>query len=225
MRHIHAGFLKLAVTAGMLLWTSMAVTPAMAAPLTFNFTGVIGGDSPLVTALSFPQPLSATYTIDFDSSSGTTGNNVGGYDGAIKNLTINIGSTYTAQLTPGINFIDIQQFPNPGGYDDFSMRAHISGAGVPGTTGMFTPSYFYIDFIRPPGIFGNASTQPNIGGIVGSANFRVVFDKGLGTNEIHGTGNTSPVPLPPAMILFGAGLAALIGLGARNWQKQGSIVA
>ncbi len=26
-------------------------------------------------------------------------------------------------------------------------------------------------------------------------------------------------PLPPAVILFGAGLVALIGLGARNWQQ------
>ncbi len=30
----------------------------------------------------------------------------------------------------------------------------------------------------------------------------------------------TPVPLPPAVILFGAGIVALIGLGARNWQRK-----
>src|SRR6185436_6627213 len=33
------------------------------------------------------------------------------------------------------------------------------------------------------------------------------------------------VPLPPAVILFGAGLAALVGLGAMNRWKKGSAVA
>lgn len=30
----------------------------------------------------------------------------------------------------------------------------------------------------------------------------------------------TPVPLPPAVILFGAGLVALVGLGARSWRQR-----
>ena len=41
MTHIRHIFLKRAFTASMLLWASIAVTPAMAAPVTFAFTGVV----------------------------------------------------------------------------------------------------------------------------------------------------------------------------------------
>jgi hypothetical protein len=41
---------------------------------------------------------------------------------------------------------------------------------------------------------------------------------------VPGTTETSAwiaaVPLPPAVVLFGAGLVALVGLGARNWQRN-----
>jgi hypothetical protein len=41
---------------------------------------------------------------------------------------------------------------------------------------------------------------------------------------VPGTTETSAwiaaVPLPPAAVLFGAGLVALVGLGARNWQRE-----
>lgn len=35
----------------------------------------------------------------------------------------------------------------------------------------------------------------------------------------------TPVPLPPAVILFGAGLLALVGLGAGNWRQRKSTFA
>ena len=63
----------------------------------------------------------------------------------------------------------------------------------------------------PPGItFGTAVP------------FRVVFtggDLSTVTGTIHSL-SLLATPLPPAVILFGAGLVALIGLGARNWRQQ-----
>ncbi len=41
MQRVHSGFLKLALTAMMLLGTTMVVTPAMADPVTFHFSGIV----------------------------------------------------------------------------------------------------------------------------------------------------------------------------------------
>jgi len=44
MRHVHSRFLKLALTAIMLLGTTMVVTPAMADSVTFSFPRISGYD-------------------------------------------------------------------------------------------------------------------------------------------------------------------------------------
>lgn len=223
MHRIHSKFLKLALTASLLFWAGVAGTPAMAASGAFSFSGLIGGDSSLQAGLSFPGSVNVDYTLDFDSPTVTTiGSNTGSYDGAIRNLEVKIGG-YTASLVPnsGSNFIEIQQIPNPSGFDHFLMKANIAGNSVTTGDGIFHPLTLYIDFTRPPGAFGNSLTPPTLGSIVGVANYHVVFERGNGIlKELNGSGNIAAVPLPPAVILFGAGLVALIGLGARNWQRK-----
>ena len=59
----------------------------------------------------------------------------------------------------------------------------------------------------------------------GGSQFRVEFST-AGLNpvligSVHGTiTNLVANPLPPAVMMFGAGLVALIGLGARNWRQK-----
>jgi hypothetical protein len=70
---------------------------------------------------------------------------------------------------------------------------------------------------------------PSLGGVNGHpigdpsnpfTPFRIVFDNGANPDLIaSGRISLLTTPLPPAVILFGAGLVALIGLGARNWQR------
>ena len=226
MHRVHSGFLKLAVTASMLLWASIAVTPATAASLMFNFSGTVGnGDTGLLSALNFPTSVNGSYTIDSapPASSDTDANpNIGGYNLAITNpFVLNIVGigTYQGTLGNSTNFIELQTQP---GFDQFSMTAPITGS----LAGSYSPLSFDIKFIRPPGTFGsNALTAPTLGNLIGPASFHVFFAKGFGKEEINGTVNISAVPLPPAVILFGAGLVALVGLGAGRWRKQGINVA
>ena len=50
--------------------------------------------------------------------------------------------------------------------------------------------------------------------------FRVFFsDNGVVTGQINNFHMVAN-PLPPAVILFGAGLVALIGLGAGSWRQK-----
>jgi hypothetical protein len=63
------------------------------------------------------------------------------------------------------------------------------------------------------------TTPPNLGSFA-TKNFRLVFNGGpVGTVSGVLTALTA-VPLPAAVILFGAGLVALVGLGAGSWRQK-----
>ena len=76
-------------------------------------------------------------------------------------------------------------------------------------------------------VFGNDSlptTPPDISAFARNS-WRLVFTDGSGRARIQGSLSTlTAVPLPAAAVLFGAGLVALIGLGAGSWrQKKNSL--
>ena len=94
---------------------------------------------------------------------------------------------------------------NPPPYRLDAFSAHCLGLSrlptTPPSLGSFATKTFHLTFLN--------SSQVVIGDAVGTINSL----------------SMTPVPLPPAVILFGAGLVALVGLGARNWQQKRSGLA
>ncbi len=221
MHRNNSGFLKLAVMASTLLWASMTVTPAMATDVLFNFSGIVT-DSQLPTSTFLGQAVGASLTYTPGVAPDTNGaSNIGKYNSVITSLNLTIGGPggYDAVLLPGggPNFVQITNF---GTFDQYVIRAPIFAPTEPLVNGDYFPSFFEIKFIHEPGIFGNnATAPPTLGFASFSPTFRLVFDNGV-PKDVTGPGALTAVPLPPAVILFGAGLVALIGLGARNWQRK-----
>jgi hypothetical protein len=108
MNHMGQFFLRLGLAASMLLWASIAVTPANAASITFNFTGIVTdvGKNLGSTTFSNGQTLSGSYTFNSDTKDSVKGTAIGTYNDTISNLVVHIGS-YNATLGAGSNFIAV----------------------------------------------------------------------------------------------------------------------
>ena len=175
MHGVHSGFLKLAVTASVLLWASIAVTPAKAAPVSFNFSGTVltslGSNGPaLYAALGSPGSLSGSFT--FDSSS--VGPSSGSYFNQITAVTVNIG-TFVATLVPptgpALNLISIADTTTS--FDSYHMQAPIGNGPA---VGLFTPFDIQLDFIHGPGLFTGNNNLPSLGSLF-NATIHVTFLK------------------------------------------------
>jgi len=224
MRHIHSGFLKLTVAASMLLWTSIIVTPATAADVIFNFTGLVT-NSQLPSSTFFGQAIDGSLTYTPGGMPDTNGaSNIGKYNSVITSLNLTIGGVggYDAILGPGgPNFVEIT---NLVAFDQYVIRAPIYAPTEPLVNGDYFPTSFEITFVHAPSNFANNPTAPpTLGAFTFSPSFRLVFDNGVPKDVTGGLGTLTAVPLPPAVILFGAGLVALIGLGARNWRQRQTV--
>ena len=233
MNHIQPSFLKLVFTASMLLWASITVTPATAGPVNLHFGGsVTGGDPSLYPIFLANQTVSGSFSYN-DSPLDTPAANdddvdleIGHYKNVITAFTVNIGgSPYTAAFGgPGSNYIEIKnQADIPGNFDRYEIKAPVIGSPING----FSPVYFKIEFIHTPSAFGDDSlARPTLGNLYFAPNFSLLFaNNDASTNSLNGTLNSLTTPLPPAVILFGAGLVALIGLGAGSWRLKGNSVA
>jgi hypothetical protein len=233
MNHLRQFFFKLGFTASMLLWASIAVTPAMAAPIQFSFTGVVSHvQNSLFTSPSptfyASQTLTGSYTFNSLTGDSNSNGNIGRYNGTIEALTVNLGPS-TSTLGGGSNFIEIRNYAPGSGSDRYVVQAPLTGGtGVNG----FTPVRFRIELIDPTGtafssdtLAGEPSKLPPSLSSFATSRFRLIFSDDSGTARIRGTlTSLTMVPLPAAVILFGAGLGALAGLGAGSWrQKKNSI--
>ena len=251
MNHIRPVFLKLAFTVSMLLLASIAVTPAKANLVTFDFTGAVDtigsnivgapSDGSLFKGNSLPSnsvqtsiSLSGSYTFDPLTLNSSGFAPIGMYNNSISSLNFTLspapGSLVTSiynYTSGGIlhpiapNFIVVQN--NLLGQDVYQVQTPFSGAAV-GPIGSVRPaSTFSIDY-------GNTvlttfsdtllpTTPPSLN--VGSfGQFKIIFDGGDGSVITGRITNLVASPLPPAVILFGAGLVALVGLGAGSWRQR-----
>ena len=234
MNHIRPGFLKMTFAASMLLWASIVVTPATAGPVLFHFQGAVDNNVPgsLSSRFANGQSLSGNFTFDTVDSIGNTiadsnsNINIGKYIGAIKGLNLNFNSGgYVAQLgTGGSNFIQIEDGVLN---DNFVVRAPINATNPGVIVNGFSPDFIRIEFAHGPGAFANDSlSRPTLGTFLNTGTFRFHFEDGDGGTAVLGGGVTIlNTPLPPAVILFGAGLVALVGLGAGSWRLKGNSVA
>jgi hypothetical protein len=188
-----------------------------AAPVTFEFTGLVtnvSGD--LFTAggtgaNGFRAGLSLTGSYTFNSLAPDTSGNpfVGNYNNAISNMTLSVGD-YTATFNPGTSFIRVTDRPNA---DLYEVQVNgLLGNSVNG----FTPTIFNFELQDPSANAFSNSSLPTLAPSVSSfasAQWRMIF--GAKGRSVEG-GLASLVPLPAAVWLFGAGLIALIGLGSRG---------
>lgn len=217
-----------------LLCGVLMIAPATAAPVAFSFTGVVTNVQPSLTPPFFTATLlTDSYTFEDSTGDSRPGySNRGLYYGAITALDVHLG-LYTATLgISGTNFIDIQNL-SVDQYDQYDLQAPLFGSPVvpPGLpVNKLSPLRFRIELRDPnSGLVSEDllhKTPPSISSLATTDRvWRVVFEDSSGGARVQGNLTTlTAVPLPAAVILFGAGFVALVGLGAGSWrQKKNSL--
>jgi hypothetical protein len=216
----------LGIVMGGLLWGGLPANPAVAGIVTFNFKGAVGNVStPLFSALNASDTIEGSFTYNTDGAIDSNDSpNIGRYNDVITLMNVNLGSfawTLGSESPGNNNFIRIVNSST----DTFDVRAPLTGSLV----GSYEPLYFRLALRDPSGsVFGDTSlpeltNAPSLSSFA-SDRFRIVFENGSGIAKVRGNlTSLTAVPLPPAVILFGAGLIALVGLGAGSWRKRNNI--
>ena len=183
--------------------------PSEATSVTFAFDGSISG----VGGVLFPDlgtgPMSGDVT--FDSAADPTVPGTGIYLNSIAGLNLNIGG-YHASYAPGANGILILNSPSMGGSDSVTAFSSVTGMAINGVL----PTSFQVSLADPSGnVFDNlnlATTPPSLKSFAMNQ-WRLNFG-GVGNYAVGSLAHLTAVPLPAAVLLFGAGLISLVGLGA-----------
>lgn len=188
---------------------------AHATLVTYSFEGAVsevtGG---LFPTLNTGQTM--TGNITFDPGSAPVFPGTGIYlNSPITGLNLHIG-TFNAALASGLNGIILTNSA-PGGIDNITTFASISGNMI----NLTSPTGFDVSLTDPS---GNVLSGVNLGSWVdgptappslssfASNKWRLTFGDG---NVVLGSlTQLTAVPLPAAVLLFGAGLISLVGLGA-----------
>lgn len=227
MHRISLVSLKLALIAGLLFCAGMATAPAMAELITFKFTGAVTHVGNHLSGGPFSLGQSVTGFYTFNSETLNTGSgSTGEYKGALNpnpltypstNLKVTFG-TYVALLGRGTNEIEVKNHYGLSD-DSYEVEGVFAGEKVNG----YKPRSFELELEHPSSNqFDMAKlplTPPSVSAFE-ERTFRLDFGSGGSHNRVLVTiKDITVVPLPPAVILFGAGLVALIGLGARNRQS------
>jgi hypothetical protein len=183
---------------------------AHAAMVAYSFDGTVGSVSGALRS-TLPAGSSMVGTFSYDTvPSGTTGR----YMDAVQSLSFTIGG-YSVALVPMGETNVIRITDSPSG-DLWRLRTSVTGDPV--GMGEFKPVDFRLDLADEDGlaITGKALNNPPSLGDLTSTHWRLVFEDMDGkTVRVQGVLNSlTAVPLPAAVILFGAGLISLVGLGA-----------
>ena len=213
----------LGIVMGGLLWGGLTANQAMATLVTFNFTGAVTSVGSQLSGgpFSVTQPVTGSYTFESTtpvSVSGTTGTYSGALTGSPTYLNVTIG-TYVASLAAGDNNIQVKNTAGMSG-DAYKVEGLFSGLPV----GTHDARNFELALKDPSGNPFNSvalpTTPPSLNSFA-DRTLRLVFENGGNSRTvIVALGPLTAVPLPPAVILFGAGLIALVGLGAGSWRQR-----
>ncbi|MDR4465832.1 MAG: hypothetical protein MRJ66_16365 [Nitrospira sp.] len=211
MRMIRSLFSRGGILAAGLLWCSgLLATPTMAASVTYNFTGDVTGVDSLVSS-KFNNSMTMSGSMTVDNVDQFPGSGAAGIY-AVQSFTVSIGG-YTATLGPSADSSTIV-FNAPTGDGFFSLIEQINGENVNFlgprnfTMGLFGPSTIWDSDALPTSV-------PSLSSFASVNEFRLGFGP-VGVNAgVSGVlTSLTAVPLPAAVILFGAGLISLVGLGA-----------
>ena len=116
---------------------------------------------------------------------------------------------FQGRITNGIFIVNS---PPAGGADSITAFSSATGASPIGGT---LPASFFVSLSDPGGnTFSNLAlptTPPDVGSFANNE-WRLVFANG--DRVVGSFSNLTAVPLPAAVFLLGAGLTALVGLGA-----------
>lgn len=189
---------------------SIPVTGAQAALMTYSFAGNLDGD----TTGSFQ--ISGLFK--YDNSTVGSG---GVYNGSVKDYSFKMSFTgtnlYTSSFQAGANAVTISKNISLGGGNGDRWELVTAASGNPLSDGS-TPFSFGLRLNQIGGGLNlNVQDPPSLGDLNGgSARWRLLFENADGVPGAY-VGNISSltaVPLPTAVLLFGAGLFSLVGLGA-----------
>ena len=181
---------------------------AHATLVTYSFEGTVGSVSGALKS-TLPAGSSMLGTFSYNTvPSGTTGR----YMDAVQTLSFTIeGQSVSLDTMGDTNIIRITDSPSG---DLWRLRTSVTGDSI----GEFKPVDFRLDLADEDGvaITGKALNNPPSLGDLTSTHWRLVFENMDGkTVRVQGVLNSlTAVPLPAAVILFGAGLISLVGLGA-----------
>jgi hypothetical protein len=184
-------------------------TAAQAALVQYSFTGTVGGANGALRS-ELPVGSAMTGTFSFENTTPSTG--TGRYVGALQSFSLDIGS-YSVNFDPSgdLNLVRITDIPSG---DLWRLRTSVAGDGV----GQYSPTEFRLDLEDEDGlaITGTGLQNPPSLGDLTSTQWRLVFeDAGGRMVRVQGVlSSLTAVPLPAAVLLFGAGLISLVGLGA-----------
>ena len=164
--------------------------------------------------------MSGTMTVNTaDTFSPITNTTFGKY--TITNFSLNIGG-YTATMGTSGQVEIKNGLP---GLDGFKMTVNApSGLNV----NFLAPRLFDFELRGPNTQFGTdalPTTVPTIASFTNFNRWRLVFGPGNGHVVRGDMSSLTVVPLPAAVILFGAGLVALVGLGAGSWRQKKNTIA
>jgi hypothetical protein len=212
----------LGLAAGLICLNSVAMAPAMAATIIYNFSGNVTDVGRFLSAPAVPSPKfttgsTMTGTMTVDTVDGTSGGLVGSYN--IQSLSVTIG-TYTATVGP-TGTVNIRNGNGGGAAVD---RFEVSAPSQPGNLvgdpiNFLLPRLLTINLRGPNNVFTSdqlPSSVPSLSSFAAANQFRLQFGPTNGANArvVGQLTELTAVPLPASVILFGLGLVALIGLGA-----------
>lgn len=208
----------LALSLGIILSGLVVSGTAGASSIQFSFSGIVlGSNIALSPPFAINQSMSGFFTISSPLNASTDSNpsgNIARHNNVITNLSMTIGTStpYVATFGPSNNHITIRNNP---AFDSAELGVSTLTAGDP-VNGL-TPSLFDIRLLDgTAGAFNSQypTTVPSLSSFISTNQWRLVF--GPGGRVVRGmlTSLTAVVPLPAVAILFGAGLIALVGLGA-----------
>jgi hypothetical protein len=197
---------------------SVPVAAAQAASVNYVFTGSVD---------HLGSGYSVSGSFRFDNETSLSG---GAYPGAVKDFTFKIiggAEPYTPSFTSGTEVVTISNNTNLGAgvfRDRWALETAVTGNPIDDAAGPITPFRFDLRLDdRTGSLFSNTDLQnpPTFASLAGSpltsARWRLFFEDtddnpvGLYVGAIT---SLTAVPLPAAVLLFGAGLISLVGLGA-----------
>lgn len=200
----------------------LLASPATAALITYNFTGDVDHvHSQLTSSFSTSSsPTAMTGFVTVNTADTNLNTKVGNY--TVTNFNVTIGG-YTATMgTSGL--VEIKD--GTPGLDRVTGTINAPNGPI---VNFLAPRLFDVQLRGPANTFsGDAlpTTAPSISAFTNFNRWRLVFGPGEG-KVVRGTlTSLTAVPLPAAVVLFGAGLVALAGLGAgRARQQKSGIIA